>query len=132
MYLQTPKVFQSLMVLSLEPETIWRLSEEKATLRTSLVWPTKRRVVVPLREGGDSRIPPRRGKKIQIHSKNPSLRPPPKSQPPSSPKIQIFEGKRRVVYKRIRSDGSLSPSQEELGRIGGIGMSLIPWARLAL
>lgn len=49
-YLQTPKVFQSLMVLSLEPETIWRLSEEKATLRTSLVWPTKRRVVVPLRE----------------------------------------------------------------------------------
>lgn len=49
-YLQTPKVFQSLMVLSLEPETIWRLSEEKATLSTSLVWPTKRRVVVPLRE----------------------------------------------------------------------------------
>ena len=49
-YLQTPKVFQSLMVLSLEPETIWRLSEEKATLRTSLVWPTKRRVVVPLKE----------------------------------------------------------------------------------
>lgn len=47
-YLQTPKVFQSLMVLSLEPETIWRLSEEKATLSTSLVWPTKRRVVVPL------------------------------------------------------------------------------------
>lgn len=49
-YLQTPKVFQSLMVLSLEPETIWRLSDEKATLSTSLVWPTKRRVVVPLRE----------------------------------------------------------------------------------
>lgn len=53
-YLQTPKVFQSLMVLSLEPETIWRLSEEKATLSTSLVWPTKRRVVVPLQghQGG--------------------------------------------------------------------------------
>ena len=49
-YLQTPKVFQSLMVLSLEPETIWRLSEEKATLRTSFVRPTKRRVVVPLKE----------------------------------------------------------------------------------
>lgn len=48
-YLQTPRVFQSLMVLSLEPETIWRLSEEKATLSTSLVWPTKRRVVVPLK-----------------------------------------------------------------------------------
>lgn len=48
-YLHTPNVFQSLMVLSLEPETICRLSEEKATLSTSLVWPTKRRVVVPLR-----------------------------------------------------------------------------------
>lgn len=49
-YLQTPSVFQSLMVLSREPDTICRLSEEKATLSTSLVWPTKRRVVVPLRE----------------------------------------------------------------------------------
>ncbi len=49
-YLQTPRVFHSLMVLSLDPDTIWRLSAEKATLRTSLVCPTKRRVVVPLGE----------------------------------------------------------------------------------
>ena len=48
-YLHTPRVFHSLMVLSREPETICRLSEEKATLSTSLVWPTNRRVVVPLR-----------------------------------------------------------------------------------
>lgn len=38
------------MVLSRDPETICRLSEEKATLSTSLVWPTNRLVVVPLRE----------------------------------------------------------------------------------
>lgn len=48
-YLHTPRVFHSLMVLSREPETICRLSEEKATLSTSLVWPTNRRVVVPLK-----------------------------------------------------------------------------------
>lgn len=48
-YLHTPRVFHSLMVLSREPETICRLSEENATLSTSLVWPTNRRVVVPLR-----------------------------------------------------------------------------------
>lgn len=48
-YLHTPRVFHNLMVLSREPETICRLSEEKATLNTSLVWPTNRRVVVPLR-----------------------------------------------------------------------------------
>lgn len=47
-YLHTPRVFHSLMVLSREPETIWRLSAEKATLKTSLVWPTNRRVVAPL------------------------------------------------------------------------------------
>lgn len=47
-YLHTPRVFQSLMVLSREPETICRLSAEKATLKTSLVWPTNRRVVAPL------------------------------------------------------------------------------------
>lgn len=47
-YLHTPRVFHSLMVLSREPETIWRLSAEKATLKTSLVWPTNRRVVTPL------------------------------------------------------------------------------------
>lgn len=55
-YLHTPKVFQSLMVLSLDPETICRLSAEKATLRTSFVCPTKRRVVVPLQEQGDRQL----------------------------------------------------------------------------
>lgn len=49
-YLHTPNVFHSLMVLSREPDTIWRLSAEKATLNTSLVCPTKRRVVVPLQK----------------------------------------------------------------------------------
>lgn len=49
-YLQTPRVFQSLMVLSREPETIWRLSAEKATLKTSFEWPTNILVVWPLRK----------------------------------------------------------------------------------
>lgn len=49
-YLQTPRVFHSLMVLSREPDTIWRLSAEKATLKTSLVCPTNWRVVRPLEE----------------------------------------------------------------------------------
>merc|ERR1719321_1437696 len=40
-YLHSPRVFQSLIVLSRLPETIWRLSAEKATLNTSLVWPWK-------------------------------------------------------------------------------------------
>ncbi len=35
------------MVLSREPDTIWRLSAEKATDSTSLEWPRKRRVVAP-------------------------------------------------------------------------------------
>jgi len=47
-YLHTPSVFHSLMVLSRDPDTIWRLSAENATLNTSFVWPTKRRVVRPL------------------------------------------------------------------------------------
>merc|ERR1712216_673898 len=47
-YLHSPRVFQSLMVLSRDPETIWRLSTEKATERTSLSCPTKRRVVFPV------------------------------------------------------------------------------------
>merc|ERR1711981_149719 len=47
-YLHSPRVFQSLMVLSREPDTIWRLSAEKATERTSLSCPTKRRVVLPV------------------------------------------------------------------------------------
>jgi len=47
-YLHTPSVFHSLMVLSRDPDTIWRLSAENATLKTSFVWPTKRLVVRPL------------------------------------------------------------------------------------
>lgn len=47
-YLQTPRVFHSLMVLSREPDTIWRLSEEKATLKMSILCPTNWRVVTPL------------------------------------------------------------------------------------
>ncbi len=39
MNLQSPTVFHNLMVLSLLPETIWRLSALKATERTSEVWP---------------------------------------------------------------------------------------------
>merc|ERR1712063_243762 len=46
-YLQTPRVFHSLMVLSREADTIWRLSAEKATLITSCSWPMKRLVVLP-------------------------------------------------------------------------------------
>ena len=44
-YLSWPRVFHRLMERSREPETIWRLSAEKATDRTSLEWPMKRRVV---------------------------------------------------------------------------------------
>ena len=50
-YLHSPRVFHSLIVLSREPETIWRLSAEKATESTSfLCWsaPAKRRVVMPV------------------------------------------------------------------------------------
>merc|ERR1719203_879617 len=46
-YLHSPRVFQSLMVLSRDPLTIRRLSTLKATERTSLECPTKRRVVRP-------------------------------------------------------------------------------------
>ena len=48
-YLQTPRVFHSLMVLSLDPETICLLSAEKATLMTSLVWPLNCLVVLDLK-----------------------------------------------------------------------------------
>ena len=48
-YLHTPSVFHSLIVLSLDPETICRLSAEKATLKTSLVCPTNLLVVTPSR-----------------------------------------------------------------------------------
>merc|ERR1719450_740481 len=47
-YLHSPRVFHSLMVLSREPDTIWRLSPEKATLLTSLVWPWKVRTEAPV------------------------------------------------------------------------------------
>merc|ERR1712022_45795 len=56
-YLHSPRGFQSLMVLSGEPETIWRLSLEKATERTSLSWPTKRRVVRPVFRSHRRRVP---------------------------------------------------------------------------
>merc|ERR1719337_380785 len=42
-YLHSAKVFQRRMVLSREPETIWRLSDENATEFTSLVCPTNAR-----------------------------------------------------------------------------------------
>lgn len=38
-----------MMDLSAEAETIWRLSAEKETERTSAVWPTKRLVLSPVR-----------------------------------------------------------------------------------
>jgi len=47
-YLHSPKVFQSLIVLSLLPDTICLLSPEKATLNTSLLCPTNLRAVVPV------------------------------------------------------------------------------------
>ncbi len=46
--LHSPRVFHNLIDLSREEETIWRLSGEKQTERTSLVCPTKRRVVFPV------------------------------------------------------------------------------------
>lgn len=104
MYLQTPKVFQSLMVLSLEPETIWRLSEEKATLRTSLVWPTKRRVVVPLKKTetmGDLAE-----KSLQ-----------------GGGKIQIFEGKRNTE-RFTKGLGAMIPFLLQKNNFGeGLGKS---------
>jgi len=54
--LQSPSVFHSLMVRSREPETIWRLSAEKDTESTSLVWPTKRRVVTPVESSHRRRV----------------------------------------------------------------------------
>merc|ERR1711918_196059 len=56
-YLHSPRVFHSLMVLSREPDTIWRLSAEKATERTSFSWPTKRRVVRPVLRSHRRRVP---------------------------------------------------------------------------
>jgi len=45
--LLSPKVFQRMMLLSREPETIWRLSAEKETERTSPLWPMNLLEVVP-------------------------------------------------------------------------------------
>merc|ERR1712199_14298 len=56
-YLHSPRVFHSLMVLSREPDTICRLSAEKATERTSFSWPTKRRVVRPVLRSHRRRVP---------------------------------------------------------------------------
>merc|ERR1719359_272841 len=47
-YLHSARVFQSLIVLSRLPDTIWRLSPEKATLKTSLVCPWNVRAVAPV------------------------------------------------------------------------------------
>ena len=54
--LHSPRVFQSLMVRSREPETIWRLSAENETERTSPVWPTKRLVVRPVLRSQSRRV----------------------------------------------------------------------------
>merc|ERR1719375_3132409 len=47
-YLHSASVFHNLMVLSRLPETICRLSPEKATLNTSLVCPWKVLAVAPV------------------------------------------------------------------------------------
>jgi len=56
-YLHSPMVFQSLIVLSREPETICLLSTEKATDSTSLVCPRKRRVVAPVFRSQSRSVP---------------------------------------------------------------------------
>merc|ERR1711977_204357 len=56
-YLHSPRVFHSLIDLSREAETIWRLSTEKATLSTSLECPTNRRVVRPVQMSQRRRVP---------------------------------------------------------------------------
>lgn len=54
--LQSPKVFHSLIVRSRDPDTICLLSAEKETERTSLVWPTKVRVVLPVDSSHSRRV----------------------------------------------------------------------------
>lgn len=56
-YLHSPSVFHSLIVLSREADTIWRLSTEKATESTSFLWPMKRRVVVPVVRSHSRSVP---------------------------------------------------------------------------
>ena len=55
-YLHWAKVFHNLMLLSLDPLTIWRLSAENATLMTSLVWLSNRRVVFPVDRSHKRRV----------------------------------------------------------------------------
>merc|ERR1719231_1642572 len=47
-YLHSASVFHNLMVLSRLPDTFCRLSAEKATLKTSFVWPLKQRTADPV------------------------------------------------------------------------------------
>lgn len=54
--LHSPRVFQSLMVRSRDPETICRLSAENETERTSAVCPTNRRVVSPVLRSQSRRV----------------------------------------------------------------------------
>ena len=56
-YLHSPNVFHSLIVLSRDPDTICRLSTENATLNTSLVCPMNRLVVVPVFKSHRRRVP---------------------------------------------------------------------------
>lgn len=60
-------VFQSLIVLSLEAVTIWRLSAENATLVTSLVWPNNLLVVAPVWSPQRRSVPSQFPKKQLIH-----------------------------------------------------------------
>ena len=55
-YLHCARVFHSLMVLSLEPDTICLLSAEKATESTSLVWSSNLRVVLPVERSHSLRV----------------------------------------------------------------------------
>merc|ERR1719392_493433 len=55
-YLDWAKVFHSLMVLSLDPDTICLLSAEKATERTSLVWDSNLRVEDPVAKSHSLRV----------------------------------------------------------------------------
>merc|ERR1712167_404750 len=63
--LHSPRVFHSLMVLSREPGTIWRLSAEKATESTSFSCPTKRRVVRPVLRSHRRRVPSQEPERVK-------------------------------------------------------------------
>merc|ERR1719463_1005223 len=55
-YLHSARVFQRRMVRSQLPDTIWRLSAENATLKTSLVWPWKQRTALPVFRSQSRRV----------------------------------------------------------------------------